>query len=315
MAPLHVSLFGRFDARCGDQPVAGLNAGKAQELFCYLLLHRGRPCPREALASVLWDHTTTTQAKTYLRQTLWQLQSTLRAELDGEPREVISTTADWVQCPSETTVWLDVETLESAARAVEGVSGHQFTRAQHDRVEQAVRLYEGDLLENYYQDWCIAERERLRHLYVALLDKLATYCEANRLYETGRGYAERILTIDRAREQTHRQLMRLLYFSGDRTGAVRQFDTCVEALQAELDIPPAEATKELYTEIRTDHLRFLHRTSAAPAAPGSEALPPADQPDSPAEALREIETLLRHVTTLQGHLVAQVDSLRKMIDA
>jgi hypothetical protein len=41
------------------------------ELFCYLLLHRNKPHPRELLATVFWPECTTVQSRKCLRQALW----------------------------------------------------------------------------------------------------------------------------------------------------------------------------------------------------------------------------------------------------
>jgi len=65
-----------------------------------------------------------------------------------------------------------------------------------------VNIYQGNLLEAWYQDWCLYERERLQKLFLAMLDMLMDYCEAPQDYETGRTFGNRILQDDRAREHT-----------------------------------------------------------------------------------------------------------------
>src|SRR5438128_1039451 len=58
-------------------------------------------------------------------------------------------------------------------------------------------LYRGDLLEGWYSDWCLYERERLQHMYLAMLDKLMEYSESHQEYETGQTYGMRALRYDR----------------------------------------------------------------------------------------------------------------------
>jgi DNA-binding SARP family transcriptional activator len=77
-------------------------------------------------------------------------------------------------------------------------------------------------------------------------------CEFRRLYEAGILYGTRILEVDRAREATHQCLMRLHYFSGDRTGALRQFARCRDALRDDLAVDPSRATIALHEAIRHD---------------------------------------------------------------
>jgi len=91
-------------------------------------------------------------------------------------------------------------------------------------------------------------------MYLSMLDKLLAYSEEHSEYDSGRGYGDTILRYDRAREQTHRQLMHLKYMAGDRTGALRQYERCAAALQEELSVKPERRTKTLYEQIRADKL-------------------------------------------------------------
>lgn len=86
MPDMIIRLFGRFEVCCSGQPNAGLNARRARELFSYLLLHRNRPQQRETLAGLLWEDASPEQARKYLRQALWQIQTTLHADGSGSAR-------------------------------------------------------------------------------------------------------------------------------------------------------------------------------------------------------------------------------------
>jgi len=46
--------------------------------------------------------------------------------------------------------------------------------------------------------------------------------------------------------------MRLLYLAGDRTGALRQFERCRNALSDELGVAPGQRIRALYERIRAD---------------------------------------------------------------
>lgn len=269
MVLLRISLFGKFCVWCDERVMAGMgDAGKVQQLFCYLLLHRDRPHPREKLASLFWDTTSTAQSKKYLRQTLWQLQSSLE-EASGsrlpQAAAIILVEPEWVQINTTPHLWLDVAAFEDTFRLAQGTPGRELSVAAAQKMQEAVRLYQGNLLEGWYQDWCLYERERFLHMYLDMLDKLMGFCEARQDYENGLLYGDMILRHDRARERTHRRLMRLYYQAGDRTQALRQFERCLAALDEELGVAPARSTLSLNAQIRGDVLPVMRGEEEEPA--------------------------------------------------
>ena len=252
MPRLHVSLLGKFQIQLGVKTLGGCESQKAQELFCYLLLHRHGPHTREKLATIFWENQSTAQAKKYLRQALWQLQSTL--DQLGQPANLLlNIDADWIQAIFDDDVWLDTAVLEQAYTAVQDIPGREMDDAQVRFLQSATALYQGELLEGWYQEWCLFERERLRNLYLILLDKLVDYCQYHsEHYEMGIRVGMQILRHDYAHERTHRRLMRLYFLTGNRTAALRQYQQCVQALREELGVEPGQRTIELYQFICAD---------------------------------------------------------------
>jgi DNA-binding SARP family transcriptional activator len=254
MSTLKIQLFGKFCVRRNEQALDGLDARKIQELFCYLLLHRDHSLPRETLASILWPETTTTQSKKNLRQALWQLQSALGSQSEPANDRLLLVDQDWVQLNSEADLWLDVAEFEQVFNLVQKTSGQEMDSSIAQLLEKTVQFYQGPLLEGWYQDWCLLERERLQSMYLAMLDKLMSFSEVHYDYETGLLYGMRIMCYDRARERTHRRMMRLYYLLGDRAEALRQYERCAAALDEELGISPSKSTQALYKQIQVDQL-------------------------------------------------------------
>jgi DNA-binding SARP family transcriptional activator len=254
MANLAIHLLGRFRAQSDDKPLCGLDGARVQELLCYLLLHRDRVLPRETLAGTLWGDGSTARSRKQLRQAIWQLQSALHAQLPNRAIGLFDVDNDWIRLNAGDHVWLDVDVVECAYATIEHAKGHPLTDTCEASLRDAVELYDGDLLEGWYQDWCLFGRERLQTMYLVMLDKLMVACEAKKDYHAGMTYGARALAVDRAREYTHRRLMRLFYLDGDRTGALRQFERCRSALQQELGVEPAATTFALYEMIRSDRL-------------------------------------------------------------
>jgi len=272
MSSLHIRLFGKFTVECEAQTLKGLETNKEQELLSFLLVHRNRPHPREALATLLWGETSTERSKKYLRQALWHLQSALEAvEFTGA--QLLSVEHDWVQLNLRNGTSLDVAVFERAFAATQGLAGKHLDGLGADLLKDAVQLYRGDLLEGWYQDWCLFERERLQNMYLSMLDKLISYSEQQAEYDTGQCYGALILRNDRARERTYQQLMLLQYLSGDRTGALRQYERCFAALRDELGVSPGRRTRELYERIRDDGLTIVEATADKAASPTAVSLP------------------------------------------
>jgi DNA-binding SARP family transcriptional activator len=261
MTGVRVSLFGKVSVICDGRPVSALSM-KALELFCYLLLFRDRAHSREALSELLWPGTPESLSRKYLRKTLWQLRTTLN-EAGGrragvEP--ILRTAAGWVRANPDGDWWLDVDAFEQAYGALRNVPGEDMSEPQARSLHEAARLYCGDLVESWYQDWCLYERDRLKLVYVAMLDKLMEHCEATRSFGEAVAYGNSILRHDPAREATHRRLMRLHYQSGDRGNALRQYDRCVTALAAQFDLGPSPETVALHEQLRAG--RFEARPAA-----------------------------------------------------
>lgn len=291
MSTLHISLLGKFCARRDGQIIEGFDARKVQELFCYLLLHRNHSLSRETLAGVLWPETTTALSKKSLRQALWQLQSAFGSQGAVLSDRILVVDPEWIQLNAQADLWLDVATLEYASNITQNIPGTELDSQKALMLQQAVQLYQGPLLEGWYNDWCILERERLQTLYLAMLDKLMGYCEVRHDYETGLHYGMRIMCYDRARERTHRGLMRLHYLNGDRASALRQFDQCSAALEEELGVGPSKHTVALYEQIQADQLTETAFSGTTP--------PVNTAPEAASPLLLEV---LGRLTQLQGAL-------------
>jgi DNA-binding SARP family transcriptional activator len=300
MDRLTVSLFGGFFVRRFGDLVPGFESAKVQELLGYILLNRHRPHLRETLAGLLWGDSTTSQSKKYLRQTLWQLQSAFETGVARGEHSVLLIHPEWVSLNPEAEVWFDVAIFERAYESARSIPSHALSTESVQQLRVAVELYRGDLLEGCYHDWCLFERERLLNAYLTMLDKLTGHCETTGDFEGGAEFSGRILRYDRAKEQTHRRLMRIAYLAGDRTGALRQYESCVTALEEELGIRPSSQTVALYELIRADR--------------GMAPLLTEDKDVAPSQALRETAGRLRRLVSTLVEFESQLQDEIQVIE-
>ena len=299
MTDLTINLFGRFAIRIGEESPTAFKSSKANEVFCYLCLNHSRPSCRETLAAALWPDSSADQHRKYLRQALWQIHQLLPQDcLPGEPN-LLLTDMNWLQLNPVAVACTDVAALERACAATVDTRAEELSDEQFSFLSGSASLYTGALLEDFDSDWCVIDRERLQNQFVTMVEKLMAACEQREAYELGILFGQRILMIDRARERTHRRLMRLYNKLGDRTAALRQFRSCARYLRDDLAIEPGHRTMRLYEKICGDKplLRFSPKHSS--------------ETHDVAAQLKELSALLRQTA---AELSGGADTVRQIID-
>lgn len=137
---------------------------------------------------------------------------------------------------------------------------------------RAVDLYRGEFLEGLafrgtpFEDWLMAERERLRELALETMARLLAQQRRAGATSQALRTALRLSALDPLQESVHRTLMRLYSELGRRGAALQQYQVCVETLQAELGIDPEEETRQLYQGL-------LSRPPAASSAETPDGVP------------------------------------------
>ena len=250
-------MLGRFEARWSDGEPVDVIAKKAQALLAYLAVEHGRAHTRDQLATLLWSETGDERARHNLRQAL----SKIRA------------------C-SDTLIKTRGETLEidPAGCTADVVEFERLANSQDpDQLRRCLELYRGELLEGLlprepvYDEWLLLARARLRRLACEAADRLVNVLIAqNRSGEAIEALNHR-LVMDPACEPAHSKLMELFAGIGRRSDALRQYQTCVEALQRELGAEPSAETQALYTKIRKAEVGSEGKEVAQTARPALPA--------------------------------------------
>jgi DNA-binding SARP family transcriptional activator len=146
-------------------------------------------------------------------------------------------------------------------------------------------------------------------MYLVLLDKLIDYCEVHHDYEAGLLYGMRLLRCDRARERTHRRLMRLHYLNGDRAAALLQYEQCIAALYEELGVKPSKRTIALYKQILAEQL-----TEPQPTLPPIEAHRTLEvSASSPEEMLGHLTRLQTALADLQNQVQQSIQKVEQAL--
>lgn len=229
-AEVRVTLLGGFRLVVGDVVVPVPPA--AQRLVAVLALTG--PISRARVAGTLWPESPQVQAMTNLRHVMWKLQNavtdpplvatTVRGELRLEPR-----------------VMVDVQQLVEESYGLL----HEGRLPQPASTIAALRSGSCELLPDWDEVWLDAERERLRHLRLHVLESWA-----QALAEWGRfGLALDVALValrsDVLRESAHRTVIKVHRLEGNVLEARRAFDTCRRILSEEMGVAPTPETAAL----------------------------------------------------------------------
>jgi tetratricopeptide (TPR) repeat protein len=126
-------------------------------------------------------------------------------------------------------------------------------REQIRTTETAIQLYRGDLLEGFYEEWILRERERLQARYLSSLKFLMVAYQQQGKWEQCLHYGRKILQIEPAREDVHRSIMRIYFCTGRRDQALKQYKRCSGVLLEEWGVEPLPETRQLYEQILADN--------------------------------------------------------------
>jgi predicted ATPase/DNA-binding SARP family transcriptional activator len=290
-----IELLGALSAARGDRAISRFPTQKVAGLLAFLALHPGRDHPREELAERFWPEADAEQGRVSLRTAL----ATLRKQLeppDVTPGSVLRADRFAVGIAAGTTE-TDVAEFEWLCR--EAVKADDPAR-RVTLLRDARRLYRGELLPGFYDDWVLTERERLAEMHLALLRRLTD--DYGRLGDdaTAIECAREVVRINPLDELAHEVLIRLCLASGQTTAAQRQYREMERSLRDDLGEVPARSFSSLADEVRGEGPHGPEPTAPEhPARSGPDpqgrvpALPPLPVPLTPFFGREEeIERLL-----------------------
>jgi len=256
---LDIRCFGSFQVLRDGQPLSPSSFGRRQSLTVLkvLVTRRGRPVSTDFLSEVLWPEAEPEAAD----RRLWVIIHSLRTALEpglkhGQLSSFIHRNGDAYSFDPAIPYRLDVEEFMGSLAQGEGAEERGDTRDAVAKYREAARLYQADYIEEeQYSDWCSAEREYLREVYLDLLKRLASLHACLNEWDRSITWHRRALLMDGLREEVHRELMRCLWSAGRRDEALRQYLECREVLARELGVEPLPETSELYRRIMEEDLR------------------------------------------------------------
>lgn len=226
---LRLSLLGGWSLHEDGEEIAVSSNG--QRLLAFLALH-GRT-QRDVAAGVLWPDSDDQSALANLRTTLWRL----RRRVQGA---VISTQHEVELAPRVT---VDVDGLVVAGRHLL----HQEcadSPADCAQIGRDLAAHE-PLLPGWYDDWVLAERERLQQLQVHALEVAAERLVQSRELASALEIAQAATLVEPFRETAHCAVVKVLLQQANPAQAIRHYQRYERLLSRELGIEPSDHLRQL----------------------------------------------------------------------
>jgi len=247
---LRVLTLGRFGLVVGGRGVAveRWKRKQALTLLKVLITHRGRAVPRERLIEAIWPGSPERSGRDRLKVTVYALRKELSAA--GAGSELIHTENGAYLLRREG-IWVDADVFECRVREGAALERQGKVAEALRCYREAEALYGGDFLEeDRYEDWCAGERERLRELYLDLLQQMARLLAAQGDYAGAAWLCRKALAREPCSEAIRRSLMEYLWRQGRRDEALAQYRRLKNLLARELGVEPLPETQRLYERIR-----------------------------------------------------------------
>ena len=201
---------------------------KAIALLALLAAEYDVPLSRARLAELLWPEIADEEARTNLRRQLYLLVRRIGAQA------FILT--------KNTAQWNDAFTPSDLAA---------FLRyaAEPQSYDRAVALWHGALASGIHDDALSEVRERLSRRYASLLWELSRCARTAANHSQALHYLEQLLAFDSLDDSVVRALMQCRLHTGDRAGALAEYNALAQRLRLELDVEPEAETTALFQSI------------------------------------------------------------------
>jgi DNA-binding SARP family transcriptional activator len=230
---MRLALLEGFELQCQGQVID--LAGGVQKLFAFLALHE-RPVRRSYVAGNLWSDVSEERASGNLRSTLWRIVP--------PARNLVVANGNLLSLAPALKV--DLKLAVSVAHSL--IDAEQV---QNDVMETSPEdsLLSSELLPDWYDEWVIPIRERLRQLRLHALDALCVRLTAATRFGQAIDAALLAISAEPLRESSHRALIRAHLAEGNRCEAIRQYNVFRELMRLEMDLPPSPMMEQVRREI------------------------------------------------------------------
>jgi DNA-binding SARP family transcriptional activator len=205
----------------------------ARRVAAFVALH-DRPIQRLHVAGTLWMESTEEHANANLRTALWRLRKR-RASIVGATSSHLTLSRS---------VTVDVREATACAQRI--------LRGDHGEAGDLATLAPAvELLPDWYDDWVVIERERLRQLCVHALERLSVEARSEGRFARAAEAGLAAVAFEPLRESAHRVVIEAHLAEGNAAEAVRHYGVFEQLLRSRLGLEPSPLMRELVGSLLT----------------------------------------------------------------
>src|SRR3989440_2523266 len=293
MSALKIALLGSPEVDHRDQRLTFPDR-KALALLAYLATERGVQ-ERQKLTRLLWPESDMAHGRTALRITLLHLRRILEEDASPSGEAHLLITHDTIGLDLASGIDLDLHALEAAwklmrvlptpvtprfvasrfvaPRFIEGVKG-EVSRTLIARLQSAAVLYRGGFLQDFtlrntldFDNWVGMQQGYWYQRIEQVFDYLSQLQSAEGSLEQAIETVERWRSFDPLNEGISLRLMQLQFASGNRTAALKTYETYQDVLMAELSAVPSRKLVALAEALRNASPPCCAHSGAGRCAP------------------------------------------------
>lgn len=217
-------------------------SNRAKELFFYLLCC-GNEQTREYITAALWPDLPPAKATSNFHINLYRARRAISPGLltVEQGRYAINPAVN---------IWLDVIEFEKHLSEAEKVP--QITKNAASNLQQAIELYSGTFMEEFYTEWVEARRRELEDKYLKALFLLASYNISRKKYQSALDLLKEFIRLDPYNDQVYCKMMDCYLSLGDKVSAMRTYKWYLDNIADETGFVPPVQIQELYRRTLTN---------------------------------------------------------------
>ncbi|QQZ62787.1 response regulator [Paenibacillus sonchi] len=235
-------MFDEFRIYEGTQERAPLQwrTAKAQEIFFYLLHHRGKVVSKATLIELLWADFDLNRAYSQLYTAVYHIRRML--EPFSRERILLQNTADGYLLKLEG-IYLDVDEFDRFVKA-----GMELSKDTVSEYERILKLFKSEYLEGYDYVWAELERQRFQLQWIRLKQNLVHWYVKSEELEQAFKHIEHICTRYPLEEQAQLLYLKICDRMGFHFLVQRQYALLETIMEAELSEKPNQEIVKWYKD-------------------------------------------------------------------